>query len=47
MKYLVIDSPFNRANYPQLIGLKLNSPPAYAEVREIQPTIEDEVHAHS
>ena len=47
MKYRVIDSRFNRANYSHLIGREFNSPPAYVEVVEIQMTIEDEVHAHS
>lgn len=32
MPYAVIDNPFNRANYPALIGQVLDKPPAYAHV---------------
>jgi len=34
MNYLVVDSEFNRKNYPTLIGKVLDTPPAYAEVRK-------------
>lgn len=33
MPYEVIDSPFNRANYPDMIGQVLAEPPAYAQVK--------------
>lgn len=41
-KYEVINSDFNKANYPDLIGKILDSPPAYAQVKVIQePKIDD------
>lgn len=33
--YLVIDCPFNRINYPNLIGLTFQKPPSYAVVNKI------------
>jgi hypothetical protein len=35
-KYEVIDNPFNRENYPDLIGRILDKPPAYAQVKLIK-----------
>jgi len=35
-KYEVIDNPFNRENYPDLIGKILDNPPAYAQVKLIK-----------
>ena len=35
-RYEVVDSDFNKANYPDLIGKKLDNPPGYANVRMIQ-----------
>ena len=32
MSFRVLDSPFNRANYPTLIGKVLSQPPGYANV---------------
>lgn len=34
-KYLVVDNAFNRENYPDLVGKILDSPPAYAQVKEV------------
>ncbi len=34
-KYKIIDSTFNRANYPDLIGKIVENPPPYATVIEI------------
>jgi len=31
-KYKIVDSKFNRANYPDLIGKIVDVPPAYAQV---------------
>ncbi len=36
IKYLVIDCPFNRENYPSLLGKKLDNPPAYALCCEVR-----------
>jgi hypothetical protein len=38
--YLVIDSPFNRANYPDLIGNTYpnDKVPAYAQVKPVPKT---------
>ena len=36
MPYLVIDSGFNRSNYPRLIGQTLAAPPGYAQVRKVE-----------
>ena len=33
MPYMVVDSAFNRQNYPSLIGQTLVSPPGYAQVK--------------
>lgn len=30
--FLVVDNEFNRANYPNLIGQRVESPPGYAAV---------------
>lgn len=35
MIYIVIDSPFNRANYPDLIDTLHKNPPSYCEVNEL------------
>lgn len=35
MPYLVVDHPFNQANYPHLIGQIHNDPPGYAAVMPI------------
>lgn len=32
MAYRVVDSPFNRANYPEIIGQVLDHAPSYAQV---------------
>jgi len=50
MPYLVLDSSFNRANYPRLIGQTLAAPPGYAQVRKLEspgpePPPEDTVAA--
>ena len=34
--YEVVDCPFNRAVYPDMIGKQLDKPPAYAKVKIIQ-----------
>lgn len=34
-KFLVVDSPFNRAWYSSLIGKKFGSPPSYAQLKVI------------
>ena len=34
--YLVLDCPFNRENYPSLVGKKLDNPPAYALCVEVR-----------
>lgn len=34
-KFLVVDNAFNRENYPDLVGKILDSPPAYAQVKEV------------
>jgi hypothetical protein len=31
-RYLIINSPYNRANYPKLIGRTYHRPPVYVEV---------------
>lgn len=33
MKYEIVDSEFNRKNYPDMIGKVMDSPPAYANVK--------------
>ena len=47
MNYLVVDSEFNRTNYPSLVGKVLDSPPAYAQVRKFdgEASAEDTVGA--
>jgi len=35
MAYLVVDNAFNRANYPDMIGMKVNNPPSYVNVKEV------------
>lgn len=35
MKYLVVDCPFNRANYQDLIGKTFDNPPGYAIVETL------------
>jgi hypothetical protein len=35
--FVVVDSAFNRAHYPLLVGNTYNTPPSYAQVREISP----------
>lgn len=35
MAYLVVDSAFNRANYPNLIGKVYEVPPSYAQVKPV------------
>lgn len=46
-KYEVVDSEFNRANYPDMIGKILDKPPAYANVKLIKddkPSLEEIFH---
>jgi hypothetical protein len=49
-KYEIVDSEFNRRNYPDMIGKILDSPPAYANVRlinEDKPSLEEIFHFQS
>ena len=49
-KYEIVDSEFNRKNYPDMIGKILDSPPAYANVRlinEDKPSLREIFHFQS
>jgi len=49
-KYEVVDSEFNRKNYPDMIGKVLDSPPAYANVklvRDAKPSLQEIFHFQS
>ena len=35
--FKIVDCKFNRVNYPNLVNLYCNEPPAYARVIKIQP----------
>ena len=39
MAFVVEDTPFNRAHYPDLIGKWFDNPPGFAHVREISDTL--------
>jgi hypothetical protein len=41
--YRVVDTPFNQANYADLIGTKHVDPPAYVHVEEIEEPTEEEI----
>ena len=49
MSYIVVDSPFNRSNYPTLIGQVYEVPPSYLQVQVAlaSPNPEERVAEHN